>query len=100
MKSISFNHRLHTVFLLLPSFLLANPITSSELPEEALEKGVTFPQVFSLLAVLIVTQVVVVACIWIICLLARKAKDHAKQKPGSWQDDLPPSEQNRNDGVK
>ncbi len=83
--------------LLLPGFLLANPIVSSELPEEAVEKGVRFPQIFSLLALLIVTQIAVVACIWIICLLARKAKEKARLKTSSWKDDLPPSEQNKTD---
>lgn len=85
---------------LLPGLLLANPITSTEVPEEAVQEGVTFPQIFSLLAVLIVTQVVVVACIWVICLLARKVKDNAKLKTSFWQDDLPPSDQNKNDKVK
>ncbi|MDD3952848.1 MAG: hypothetical protein PHY82_02910 [Lentisphaeria bacterium] len=100
MKSFPFNPCLYTVFLLLPGILLANPITSSELPEQALEKGVTFPQIFSLLAVLMITQVLVVACIWILCLLVRKAKENAKPKPGSWQDDLPSADQSKNDEEK
>lgn len=85
---------------LLPGLLLANPITSSELPEEAVQAGVTFSQIFSLLALLIVTQLMAFACIWGICLLVRKAKENARMKPGSWQDDLLPSDQNKNDEEK
>lgn len=92
MKSSPISRFCQTFSFLMPAGLLANPITSTELPEEALEKGVTFPQIFSLLALLIVTQIVVVTCIWVICLLARKAKEKAKVKSSSWQDDLPPSE--------
>jgi len=76
-------------FFLQSGILLANPITSTELPEEAFEEAVTFQQVFSLLALLILAQIVVVVCIWGICLLARKAKEKSRLKITSWQDDLP-----------
>ena len=75
-------------FFLHSGILLANPITSTELPEEAVEEAVTFPQIFSLLALLILAQVVVVACIWGICLLARKVKEKSRLQITSWQDDL------------
>ena len=40
---------MHTfLFFLQSGILLANPITSTELPEEALEEAVTFQQVFLL----------------------------------------------------
>jgi D-alanyl-lipoteichoic acid acyltransferase DltB (MBOAT superfamily) len=76
------------MFLLLV-LLATNPITSTELPEEALDEAVTFQQIFSLLALLILAQIVVVICIWGICLLARKAKEKSRLKITSWQDDLP-----------
>ena len=76
-------------FFLLSGILLANPITSTELPEEAVGEAVTFPQIFSLLALLILAQIVVVICIWGICLLARKAKEKSRLQISSWQDDLP-----------
>ena len=80
------------MFLLLV-LLATNPITSTELPEEAVGEAVTFPQIFSLLALLILAQIVVVICIWGICLLARKAKEKSRLQISSWQDDL----QNKND---
>jgi len=80
------------MFLLLV-LLATNPITSTELPEEALDEAVTFQQIFSLLALLILAQIVVVICIWGICLLARKAKEKSRLQISSWQDDL----QNKND---
>ena len=97
MKANSTIFSLFLFFFLLSGLLLANPITSSELPEEAVQEAVTFPQIFSLLGLLIVTQVVVIACIWGICLLARKVKENSRMKSNSWQDDLPPRGQKKDD---
>jgi hypothetical protein len=88
-KSTTFGKLLNLLFFCLPVFLLGNPIISSEVPEEVLEEGASFPQILSLIALLIVTQIVVVACVWSICWLARKVKENEKMKTDSWQNNPP-----------
>lgn len=89
--NLSCKHKIAGLLFFLPLiFLLADPIISSEMAEEVVEESVTFPQIFALLVVLFLAQLVVIGSIWLISLAARTAKQKAKLKAGSWQDDLPP----------
>ena len=88
-KSTTFGKLLLSFFLCLPALLLGNPIITSELSEEVLEEGASFPQILSLIALLIVTQIVVLGCIWGICWLARKVKENEKMRVDSWQNNPP-----------